>query len=188
MVDNSFAAEIIERTKPVIELLSRVLLEVKAGDVTREIYDDLRMKVGWAMGKVFDMRHDLERAYPEHKDPPVPSDNSDGETANERIADLLPSDVATPLNGMTREYAEAIQAKVLKAIRLTHDIFAARPECENELKMHIGRIIGRLQEIFEIVIAIYPDLDDLKDVELPEETLIKLEELRRRKKNESYSQ
>ena len=140
------------------------------------------------MGAIFMMRYELERAYPELKETPVPSENPAGKSGNDLIAELLPSDVAAPLNGMTREYAVLIQEMVLKAIRHTHDIFSAQPECGNELEMHIGRIIGRLQEVLEIVITIYPDLDDLKDVELPEETLIKLEELRRRKKNESYSQ
>ena len=186
--DEASAREIVELTKPAVEKLNRVLLEVKPGDVTRAIYDDLRMRIAHALGGIFSLQSDLRRAFPNLQNSTDPTFNPSGKSGNELVDELLPAAVAAPTNGMTREYGEFIQQSVLTAIRQIHEIFETHSEADDNIKFHVGRIIGRMQEVLEVVIAIHPDLDDLKDVELPEETLIKLEELRRRKKNESYSQ
>jgi hypothetical protein len=166
-INEEDARAIIELTKPAIETLNRVLLEVKPGDVTRAIYDNLRMRIGHALGGIFSLQYDLRRAFPNLQNTTNPTLNPSGKTANELVDELLPPAVPAPTNGMTREYGEFIQQFVLKAIRQTHEIFESHSEADDNIKFHVGRIIGRMQEVLEVVIAIYPDLDGLKDVEVP---------------------
>jgi hypothetical protein len=169
MLDHKLAHEIVHQSKPAIDTLNRILIEVKPGDVTRAIYDGLRMRIGHALGGIFSLQYDLRRAFPNLDNTSDPTFNPSGKTANELVDELLPAAVAAPTNGMTREYGEFIQQSVLTAIRQIHEIFESHSETDDNIKFHVGRIIGRMQEVLEVVIAIYPDLDDLKDVELPQE-------------------
>ena len=110
MLERELAENLLAQSRSIIEALNLILLDVKPGDCSREIYDRLRLRVGHAIGAVIQLKQLVYEPYPEMNELANLKLAEVEGNAEQRIEILLPASVSPPPQNLDFAYASRIQA------------------------------------------------------------------------------